>query len=104
MSTVGDDCGRRAQRTRVELLHVPGLELREALGQTDRRVHERAPGDATSREQHQRDADRVDRREHDVGTVELPDGREDGREIAAVASCRFERAPERGAGRSRQPR
>ena len=59
------------------------------------------PHDAALREEHQRDAHRVDGREHDVGAVQPPERREDGREVAAVSPGALEATLQR---RARHPR
>ena len=84
-------------------------ELREALGQPDRDVDERRAHGPRAREEHQRDADGVDRREDDVGAVE-PRGATRGpsrsrrRSRPPPRAPRFSAAPataRHGAGRGR---
>ena len=95
---VRQDRGRRAERPRVEPLQARRAELHEALGQSDRGIDERPSHDTGASEQHQGDAHGVDRREHDVGAVQLALRREHAGEVAAVPAGRLETPLQRGAG------
>ena len=61
-------------------------KLLEALRQSDCRVDDRRANSAEPTEQRERNADRIDRRESDVGTVQLTKRREDAREVARVSA------------------
>ena len=100
MRAVRDDRGRPTERVGVEPLHAPGTELHEPFRQADRHVDERRANGMRPREEHQRDAHGVDRREHDVGPVERAERRENCREVAAVPSGALEAALQ---GRTRRP-
>ena len=68
---VRDDRVEPTKRVGEERLAAGASELRKALGQPDRRVDDRRLHAAEAPEQRERDADRVDGREHDVGAIHL---------------------------------
>ena len=68
-------------------LRRSAAELREPLRKPDRRVDDRRLHATEPTEERERDADRVDGREDDVGTVQLAKRRDDAREVARVSAA-----------------
>ncbi len=96
-STAAHDASER----RVQPPHALRAQLRETLGKPDRDVDQRRPHPPRPVQEHQRDADRVDGGEDDVGAIRAPERAEHRREVAAVAARPLERRLQRGAGRAR---
>ena len=67
-----------------ETLRRSAPELREPLRKADRRVHDRPPHAAEPSEERERDADRVDGGEDDIGAVRCVERGQHAREVARV--------------------
>ena len=98
---VRHDRRRRPERGRVQPPHARAAQPHESLRQPDGDVDERPTEQPTPPREHERDADRVHRREDDVGSVRVAQRPEHGREVAAVASGGLEPALDRTAGDAR---
>ena len=98
---VGEHGRARCERARVQAPHVLRAQLRETLGEADRDVDQRRPHPSCPVQEHQRDADRVDRGEDDIGTIRTPKRGEHRGEVAAVAARPLEGRLQTGAGRAR---
>ena len=84
---VGDDRVEATKRRGEESSCGRAAKLLEALRQSDRRVHHRRAHATEPTEKRERNADGVDRREDDVGTVQLAKRRDDAREVARVSAA-----------------
>ena len=84
---VRDDRVQATKRLAEESSRGRAAKLLEALRQSDRRVHHRRAHATEPTEERERDADRVDGREDDVGTVQLAKRRDDAREVARVSAA-----------------
>ena len=70
----------------VQPPHAFIAKLHEPLGQPDRGVHDRPPDETDPLQQDQRNPNRVDGRENHIGRVGNSQGRQNRREVAAVAA------------------
>ena len=78
---------RRRNAVSEESSRGRAAKLLEALRQSDRRVHHRRAHATEPVEKRERNADGVDRREDDVGSVQLAKRRDDAREVARVSAA-----------------
>jgi hypothetical protein len=84
---VGDDRVQATKRPSEESSRSRAVKLLEALRQSDRRVHDRRTHATEPIEERKWNADRVDRRENDIGAVQLAKRREDAPEVARVSAA-----------------